>query len=110
MANPGGKLVFKLVSIAVGIPAGIAVRKGIEKAWLVARPQDPPRSPDDPDVTWGDALGYAALSAAGVAVAELIRYRGAATLYRGLTGSEPPAKKKDHPSTAREAKAVGVAG
>jgi hypothetical protein len=108
MANPGGKLVFKLVSVAVGVPAGIAVRKGIEKVWLLARPQDPPRSPSDPDVTWGDALGYAALSAAGVAVAELIRFKGAQTLYRGLTGSEPPTKK-DKKAPADDAKQVSVA-
>jgi hypothetical protein len=108
MANPGGKLVFRLVSVAVGIPVGIAVRKGIEKAWLLARPQDPPRSPTDPGVTWGDALGYAALSAAGVAAAELVRYKGASTLYRGLTGSEPPAKK-DKKGQAEGVKHVKVA-
>jgi hypothetical protein len=107
MANPGGKLVFKLVSVAVGIPVGIAVRKGIEKAWLAARPNDPPRQASDPSASWGDALGWAALSAAGVAVGELVRYKGAATLYRGLTGSEPPPSKKTQ-APAKDAKQVSV--
>jgi hypothetical protein len=109
MANPGGKLVFKLVSVAVGIPVGIAVRKGIEKLWLAARPDDPPRKPTDPDVTWGDALGYAALSAAGVAVGELIRTKGASTLYRGLTGSEPPAPKTDKKAPSDDVKQISIA-
>jgi hypothetical protein len=108
MANPGGKLVFKLVSVAVGVPVGIAVRKGIEKVWLLARPQDPPRAPTEPGVSWGDALGYAALSAAGVAVGELVRYKGASTLYRGLTGSEPPVAK-DKKAPAKDAKQVSIA-
>jgi hypothetical protein len=107
MANAGGKLVFKVVSIAVGIPVGIAVRKGIEKAWLVARPENPPRTADDPDVGWGDALGWATLSAVGVAAGQLVRSKGAATLYRGLTGSPPPAKKSAN-DPAKDATKAGV--
>jgi Protein of unknown function (DUF4235) len=109
MANPGGKLIFRLVSVAVGVPVGIAARKGIEKVWLIARPQDPPRTPTDPNVSWADALGYAALSAAGVAVGELVRYKSASTLYRGLTGSEPPVSK-DKKAPAKDSKQVSVAG
>jgi Protein of unknown function (DUF4235) len=101
MANPAGKLVYKLVTIAVGIPVGIAARKGVEKAWRAARPNDPPRKASDPEVSWKDAAGWAALSAAGVAIGQLITYKGAASIYRGLTGSEPPAKapKKLEPPT-----------
>ncbi|HSY15676.1 MAG TPA: DUF4235 domain-containing protein [Jatrophihabitantaceae bacterium] len=93
MANPVGKLGFKLLRIAIGLPVGIATRKLIERIWRAARPADPPRAPARGDVTWGDALGWAAVSAAGVAAAQLATYKGAATVWRGLTGSNPPPPK-----------------
>ena len=94
MANPVGKLGFKIVTIAVSIPVGILARKGVEKLWLAARPGDPPHTPDEPGVSWGDALGWAALSAVGIAAAELVSLKGAAEVWRTLTGSEPPIKKE----------------
>lgn len=94
MANIVGKIGWKITTIAVGIPVGIAAKKGVERAWTAARPDDPPRKPKDPDVTWGDALGWAALSALGVAVAELATLKGASSVWRRLAGSEPPVKHK----------------
>jgi hypothetical protein len=95
MANPVGKLGFKLVTVAVSIPVGILARKGVEKLWLAARPQDPPRSPDEPGVSWVDAVGWAALSAIGIAAAELISLKGAAEVWRTLTGGEPPTERAE---------------
>jgi len=92
MANIAGKLGLKVVTIAIGIPVGILAKRAVEKAWLAARPEDPPRKPNDPDVSWGDALGWAALSAVGVAVADLVTTKGAASVWRSLTGGEPAAK------------------
>jgi hypothetical protein len=92
MANPAGKIGFKLVTIAVSIPVGILARKGVQKIWREVRPQDPPTSPAEPGVSWADALGWAALSAAGIAAAELITLKGAAEVWRVLTGTEPPVK------------------
>ena len=105
MANPVGKLGFKLVSVAVGIPVGILTRKIIGRLWLVARPADPPRQSADPQVRWADALGWAALSAAGVAATELITSKGAVSLYRSLTGSPPPPPKPS--KAAKKAMATG---
>ena len=53
MANPVGKVGFKLVTIAVSIPVGILARKGVQKIWHAARPQDPPTSPAEPGVELG---------------------------------------------------------
>jgi hypothetical protein len=115
MANPIGKLTFKLVSVAISIPVGILARKGVEKLWLAARPQDPPRSPAEPGVSWGDALGWAALSAVGIAVAELVTLKGAAEVWRTLTGGEPPvdpdqskAQKKAQKKATRKAVEAAV--
>ncbi len=108
MPNIAGKLGFKVVNLAVGIPVGIAVRKGVQKAWLAARPDDPPRKANDPDVTWSDALSWAALAAVGVAVAELVSMKGAAEVYRLVTGSNPPVKTPKYHEPAKDAKKVSL--
>jgi Protein of unknown function (DUF4235) len=95
MANVMGKIGWRITTIAVGIPVGIAAKKGVEKAWTALRRGNPPPTAKDPDATWGDALGWAALSAIGVAIAELITTKGAASLWRKLVGAEPPIKEKE---------------
>jgi hypothetical protein len=94
MANVVGKLGWKITTAAIGIPVGIAVKKSVEKAWVAARPDNPPRRAKDPNVSWGDALGWAALSAVGAAVAQLVTMKGASTLWRTLVGAEPPPVEK----------------
>ena len=89
----GAKIGIKVISIAIGIPVGIASKKAVEHAWLALRPQDPPRKPSEPDVRWTDALGWAALSAAGVVVAQLITQSSAKAAFKAITGSEPPRAK-----------------
>ena len=80
------------MTIAVGIPVGIAAKKTIEKAWTTVRPGNPPRMARDPDASWGDALAWAALSGLGVAIAQLVTTKSAASLWRRLVGAEPPIK------------------
>jgi hypothetical protein len=81
---------IKTMSILIGIPVGIVTKKLVERAWLLARPQDPPRKASEPGVRWADALAWGALSAAGIAIGELITQRSARAAYHALTGSEPP--------------------
>ena len=88
----GSKIGMKAISVVVGIPVGIATKKLVERAWLTARPEDPPRKPSESDVRWSDALGWAALSAAGVVAAELVTQRSAKAAFRAITGNEPPAQ------------------
>jgi hypothetical protein len=88
----GSKIAIKGMSIVIGIPVGIVTKKVVERAWLTARPEDPPRKPSEPDVRWTDALGWAALSAAGVVIAELITQTSAKAAFRAITGNEPPAQ------------------
>ena len=38
MANFGAKIGMKVVTIAVGIPIGIATRKLVERVWIAAGP------------------------------------------------------------------------
>jgi hypothetical protein len=88
----GSKIAIKGISIVIGIPVGIATKKAVERAWLAARPEDPPRKPSEPDVRWTDAVGWAALSAVGIVLAELITQTRAKAAFRAITGNEPPAQ------------------
>jgi hypothetical protein len=92
MANAAGKITMKIMTIAVGIPVGIATKRLVNGAWNMARTEDTPRKPAERDVRWGDAIGWAALSGVGVVVADLVTRRGAEELWRTLVGGEPPAR------------------
>jgi hypothetical protein len=84
------KIGMKAISAVIGIPVGMLAKKAVERAWLAARPEDPPRKPSEPGVRWGDALAWAALSAVGIVVAELVTQRSAQAAFRALTGNAPP--------------------
>ena len=104
----GSKIAIKGMSVVIGIPVGIATKKAVERAWLAARPDDPPRKPSEPEVRWTDALGWAALSAAGIVLAELITQASAKAAFRAITGNEPPTqpvKDEDKKADKKKAKA-----
>ncbi len=84
---------MKVVTIVVGIPVGIVTKKAVEHTWATARPEDPPRKPSQAGVRWADAVSWAALSAAGVVVADLLTRRAAEATWRVLLGTPPPAPK-----------------
>lgn len=89
----GSAITMKVLSIVIGIPVGIMTKKAVEQAWIAARPEDPPRKPTQRDVHWSDAISWAALSGAGMVVAQLITRRSAEAAFRTITGSEPPEPK-----------------
>jgi uncharacterized protein DUF4235 len=93
MAKVAGKIGMKVLTIIVGIPVGILSKRAVEHTWATARPGDPPRKPNQAGVRWVDALGWAALSSAGVVAADLLTRKGAETAWRTLLGTEPPAPK-----------------
>jgi uncharacterized protein DUF4235 len=86
----GAKIGMKVISIAVGIPVGIATRKVVERAWLAARPEDPPRKPSEQDVRWADAISWGAISAIGIVVADMLTRRSTEAAYKAITGNQPP--------------------
>ena len=93
MANLGAKVTMKLLTVAIGIPIGIATKKMVEKVWVAAGP-DRPRTAADDGVQWADAIAWAALTAVGMAAADVATRKGAEELYRTLLGKEPPAGVK----------------
>jgi|SRR5690242_8849857 Protein of unknown function (DUF4235) len=85
-----GNIGWRIMTLAVGIPVGVAVKKGIDRAWMAARPDRPPRGARDPNASWGDAISWAALSAIGVAITQLATTKAATKLWRKFVGAEPP--------------------
>jgi hypothetical protein len=98
MANIGAKIGMKVLTIAVGIPVGMATRKLVEKAWIAAGPDRPRRASDD-GVQWADAISWAALTGVSMAVADLLTRKGAEEIYHTVLGSKPPVTAK--PSASR---------
>ena len=82
---------FSLVS-ALG--AAALAKKAIDKSWTVATGKKPPENPADPDVDIGEAVAWAALTGALVALARMFAQRRAAGYYAKSTGHLPPGLKK----------------
>ncbi len=97
----GAKVGIQVLTVIIGIPVGIVTRKLVERTWRSFRPDDPAPNPAESGVKWGDAVGYAALTAVGLAVADLIARRGAAVAYQSITGNVPPPGKA--PKAAKKA-------
>ena len=98
----GATVGMKVISMAIGIPVGIATRKAIARAWTVARPDNPPKKPHDPDARWGDAIGWAALSGAGVVVAQLVTQSSTRSVYRVDHRQRAAAAADEGPEEAAE--------
>ncbi|MCW2494844.1 DUF4235 domain-containing protein [Jatrophihabitans sp.] len=114
MANAASKVTMKVLTIAVGIPVGKATKKSIDKAWAAKGSDTSTRDPKSATARWADAIGWAALSAAGVTLAQLLTRRGAEAGYRAITGLEPPppdptkAEKKALKAQKKAAKAAAT--
>jgi hypothetical protein len=93
MAEDSSKIwsVFSLVS-ALG--AAAFARKAIDKSWKAATGKQPPENPADPDVQIGEAVAWAAITGALVALARMLAQRRAAGYYAKSTGHLPPGLKK----------------
>jgi Protein of unknown function (DUF4235) len=93
--NLTSKILYRLLSLAIAIPTGRAVSKLVERAWVAARPQDPPKNPKKADTTWSDALTWAAIAGVGTALSKLLTAKGAAGLWKAVIGTAPPGYQKD---------------
>jgi hypothetical protein len=91
MGQVVGKIGMKVLTIAVGVPVGIATRKAVARLWVAFRPEQPAHTVKDREARWADVMGYAALAGAGGVAAKLLTRKGAETTYRKLLGVEPPA-------------------
>lgn len=102
MADAPGKLTMKVLTALIAIPVGRATTKAVNVAWASARGTDRTRDPRSATARWGDAIGWAALSAASVTLAQLLTRKGAEHSFRAIMGTQPPPPDP----TKREKKAI----
>jgi len=93
MSGSAARLSFKVVSMLVAIPVSKLITKATVKAWVAARPEDPPTDPKAVDTNWADALVWAGLTGLGTAAGNLATTKGADTLWRAITGRPSPRPK-----------------
>jgi len=94
VAGPIGRVGWKVIGLALGLPIGIAARKAIEAGWRNVRGTEPPKKAGAVDAHWGEAIAWAGASAAAMAAARVVATRAAAETYRTITGRQPPGLDK----------------
>lgn len=93
------RAMYKIATILVSIPVAKAVQKGVAAVWVKARPQNPSTDPKNRQADWKDAVGFAALTAAGTAATDVLIRKASDKAYTAATHLEPPA---DPPTKAEK--------
>ena len=70
MASDSSKL-WTVFSLVAGLGAAAVTRKLLDRSWRAAAGKNPPENPADPDVSFGEAVLWASLTGAMVALALL---------------------------------------
>jgi len=82
--------VWTAMSLVAGLGAAAVTRKLLDRSWKAAAGKNPPENPADPDVSFGEAVLWAAITGAAVALARMLAQRRAASYYARTTGRLPP--------------------
>jgi len=93
MASDSSKL-WTVFSLVAGLGAAALTRMLLDRSWQVAAGKNPPENPADPDVSLGEAVLWASITGAAVALARMIAQRRAASYYTRSTGHLPPGLRK----------------
>lgn len=85
------KHIHWLATGAAATLAAFAVRNALENTWnhFLHDEDDTPENPADDDVSWSEALAFAALSGLLVGVTRVIARRGATAALHAYLGHEP---------------------
>jgi hypothetical protein len=89
-----GALVWKVLGTGGAIVAAVGARKLVRSGWTAATGKEPPANPEDPEVSWPEAVGWAVASGAVVSVARLLATRKAAAYYTRCAGHPPKGLQK----------------
>lgn len=94
MAGPVSKVSWKIVGGAAAAAGGTAATKSVNAAYRKVRGAEPPRNLAHPETTFREAMIFALLSAAVVALARLAAERAVAAGWARVTGGLPPGMEK----------------
>jgi Protein of unknown function (DUF4235) len=95
MAESGGSKLWTLFSLVTALGAAALARKALDTGWKAATGKHPPDNPADPDVRMAEAVAWAVVTGAFVALARMLAQRRAADYYRRSAGHLPPQLQKD---------------
>ena len=84
-----GALAWKVLGTGAAVGAGVLAKKLVTAGWKTATGKEPPANPEDPEVSWPEAVGWAVASGAVVGVARLLAVRKAARYYTNSAGHRP---------------------
>jgi hypothetical protein len=87
--------VWSAMSLVSALGAAAVARQLLDKAWRLSTGRKPPENPADPDVHVGEAVAWAVVTGASVAVVRMLAQRRAANYYVKSTGELPPQLEKD---------------
>ena len=90
MAEDGGKVGYKVIAAVSALIGATIARKLLTFVWKQVTGKEPPANPEHPDVTWGEAATWAAVSGVAVALARLVAQRQAAATWHRASGELPP--------------------
>jgi hypothetical protein len=90
-----GSKVWTVFSLGAALGAAAVARKTIDKSWKLATGKNPPENPADPDVDVWEAVAWASVTGAFIALARMLAQRRAASYYTRSTGHLPPELQKD---------------
>jgi len=91
-----GALVWKVLGTGAAIGAAVVARQLVTSGWTAATGKAPPANPQDPEVSWPEAVGWAVASGAFVGVARLLATRKAAAYYTRSAGHPPKRLQQAH--------------
>ena len=84
-----------MFSLAASLGGAAVARKALDKSWQVSTGKKPPENPADPDIDIWEAVSWAVVTGAAVALAKMYAQRRAANYYLKSTGELPPGLRKD---------------
>ncbi|MFC4006835.1 DUF4235 domain-containing protein [Nonomuraea purpurea] len=81
MAEDKPDVAWRVIGGLVGLATGWAARKVLGFVWVKATGKEAPVDPESPEVTMGEAIGYAVLMGVGMSVAQIVVNRTAKKRY-----------------------------
>jgi Protein of unknown function (DUF4235) len=81
MAEDKPDIAWRVIGGLVGLVTAWAARKILGFAWQKATGKEPPIDTDSPEVSMGEAIGYAVVMGVGMSVAQIVVNRTAKKRY-----------------------------
>jgi hypothetical protein len=86
---------WSMFSLAASLGGAAVARKTLDKSWQISTGKKPPENPADPDIDIWEAVTWAVVTGAAVALAKMYAQRRAANYYVKSTGQLPPPLRRD---------------